>query len=477
MKLNIIPREEALQKEVLIIVSREDSGLATSLLENDKEKPYLQKMQDLQKEHIYINRLNQFVHIFFTARGKGGYKLQEAMRKAGHKLYKEIQEYSAVEVAIVSDLHASRVLDFVEGFILSGYRFDRYKAQKKRYQPEHVYIAHPQIGKEKLQELLHVQDAVFHTRDLVNEPLNALNAEELAKRIQVIGSEAGYNTEIFDKRRIEILRMGGLLAVNRGSVDPPTFAVMEWKPENARNKQPYILAGKGVVYDTGGISLKSTKNSMDKMKVDMAGAATVAGTLYALAANNIPVHVIGLVPASDNRPGGNACVPGDVIRMHNGATVEVLNTDAEGRLMLADALSFAQRYDPALVIDVATLTGSAAIALGNQGAVFMGTADNSMKKLLAESGNRTHERLVEFPLWEEYDAMLQSDIADMKNVGGREAGAITAGKFLQRFTNYPWLHIDIAGPAWLPNEDSYRGKGASGIGVRLLYDFFTNPNL
>jgi leucyl aminopeptidase len=268
--------------------------------------------------------------------------------------------------------------------------------------------------------------------------------------------------------------MGGLLAVNRGSQRPPTFNILEYKPANALNKQPIVLVGKAVVYDTGGLSLKPTPGSMDSMKCDMAGGAAMGATMYAIAKNKLPIHVVALVPATDNRPGEDAYVPGDVITMYNGMTVEVLNTDAEGRLILADALHYAKKYKPELVIDMATLTGSAVLAIGSVGSVIMGTAADETFKALQNSGEATYERLVHFPFWEEYGDMIKSHIADLKNIGGREAGSITAGKFLEHFVDYPWIHVDIAGPAFLDAESSYRSKHGTGVGVRLLYNFFKN---
>jgi leucyl aminopeptidase len=213
---------------------------------------------------------------------------------------------------------------------------------------------------------------------------------------------------------------------------------------------------------------------MDMMKCDMAGSAAVAGTMYAIAKAKLSVHVIGLVPATDNRPGENAYVPGDVITMYNGMTVEMLNADAEGRMILGDALAYAQKYNPELVIDLATLTGAAVAAIGTSGIVAMGTADEATKNKLKQSGNNVFERLAEMPFWDDYDEMIKSDIADMKNLGGPYAGSITAGKFLARYINYPWMHLDIAGPAFLTSRDNYRVKGGTGVGVRLLFDFLKN---
>jgi leucyl aminopeptidase len=256
-----------------------------------------------------------------------------------------------------------------------------------------------------------------------------------------------------------------------GSSEPPTFSILEWNPARARNKKPIVLIGKGVVYDTGGLSLKPTSNSMDFMKSDMAGAATVTGAMMAISRAKLPLHVIALIPATDNRPGYNAFAPGDVITMYNGSSVEVMNTDAEGRLLLADALHYAKQYQPELVLDFATLTGSAAVACGPEAICFMGTADKSIKDKIQHCGFEVHERLIEFPLWKEYGEYLKSSIADLKNLGGSSSGMITAGKFLEHFTDYPWLHFDIAGPAFLKSANHYRGREATGVGVRLLFDF------
>jgi leucyl aminopeptidase len=362
-----------------------------------------------------------------------------------------------------------------EGLILASYRFN--KLLKKNAQSAWELSTLEVIGlsSEEFQKLTSLKNAVYETRDLVNFPLLSLNASQLSNRIQTLGEKFGFSTEIFNQAKIKSLKMGGLLGVNKGSVDPATFNILEHKPRNAKNKKPYVIVGKGVVYDTGGLSLKPS-NFMDTMKCDMAGAAAVVGTFCALADDNVPAWVIGLIPATDNRPGGNAITPGDVIEISDGTSVEVLNTDAEGRLILADALHYAKKYDPKLVIDLATLTGSASRAIGPNAIVAMGNAGDEIWNDLVDSGNRTHERLVQFPFWDEYSELLKSDVADLKNIGGAEAGMITAGKFLEHFTNYPYIHLDIAGPAFLTSPHGYYGKGGTGIGVRLLHDFFSNIN-
>ncbi|MDF7811216.1 leucyl aminopeptidase [Hymenobacter sp. YC55] len=424
-------------------------------------------------------RLNQYSHHHYYIVAPATDKITphlaaEALRKSGHQLHAQLKADKVRQLYVV-DLTETGALSLAEGLALTAYQFEGYKTDEKSKKApdlQKLILVGSHITATQVQELAGVLQGVFLARDLVNAPLNKLNATQFAERMAAAGEEVGYHTEILDLVRIEALRMGGLLAVNQGSPEPPTFTIMEYKPAGATNAKPYVLVGKGVVFDTGGLSLKPTPNSMDMMKLDMAGGAVVTGVLYALAKNQVPLHVIGLVPATDNRPGGLAFAPGDVITMYSGLTVEVLNTDAEGRLLLADALAFAKKYDPELVLDFATLTGAAARAIGKEGIVAMGTAGDEWMHELKQAGHRTHERLVEFPLWDEYADHIKSDIADINNIGKGEAGAISAGKFLERFIEgYPWVHFDIAGPAYLTAPDSYRGKGGTGTAVRLTYDF------
>jgi len=299
-----------------------------------------------------------------------------------------------------------------------------------------------------------------------------MTAEMLASQVREFTGAAGVRVEVFGIRKIESLKMGGLISVNRGSLDPPTFTVLEWKPENYKNSRPLVLVGKGVVFDSGGLNLKPT-SYIEDMKSDMAGGAAVAAVIYMAARLKLPLHIMGFIPATDNRPGVRAYAPGDIIKMYNGKSVEVLNTDAEGRLILADALSYAENFDPSLVITVATLTGSASNTFGNQAIAMMGNADKSFFDLLSQSGETVHERVAILPFWDEYGDLLKSHIADLKNIGGKEAGAITAGKFLENFTSAPFIHLDIAGTAILNKDDHYRLKGGTGAAVRLLNEFLT----
>ena len=462
------------QNDSLVFVIDNQKQIPVNLFSKE-EQQYIEKKLKADTKTIFINQYYRMIVIYKLDPGKDRFSALEKCRKAGDLIAANVNKHLLTEVTIVDAARdEDAVLAITEGIALGNYQFLKYRKDKKK--EEHslrsILIQSKNLTSRKVELLQIVTDATCRARDLVNEPHSHQTATILAEEFKKLGKEAGFKTEVFNKSKIKSLKMGGLLAVNLGSVQPPTFTVMEWKPRKPKNKHPYVLIGKGVVYDTGGLSLKPTPNSMDYMKSDMAGSAAVACSMYAISKAKLPVHVIALVPATDNRPSENAYVPGDVITMMSGHTVEVLNTDAEGRMILADALHFAKKYKPELVMDFATLTGAAAAAIGSYGIVCMGTADEKTKDKLKDSGKNVHERLAEFPFWDEYEDLLKSDIADMKNIGGPVAGAITAGKFLQKYTDYPWMHFDIAGPSFLHALNSYRGKNGSGVGVRFLFDFF-----
>lgn len=364
----------------------------------------------------------------------------------------------------------------VEGFMLAGYRFTRYRTgeEARPFGVEHLVLLTDGSGVDGAEQGRVISEAVYTARDLVNLSPDEKTPGLFGEAILQEGRKWNYEVEIWGREMIEAEGFRGLLAVNRGSTEDPAFAILRWNPPDAINDRPIVLVGKGIVFDTGGLSLKPTKGSMDQMKADMAGAAAVIGAFQCAARLNLPVSLVGLIPITDNRPGENAFVPGDVIRMHSGKTVEVLNTDAEGRLVLADALSFARRFEPLLAIDLATLTGAAVVALGTVAAPIMTNnlpgATERLEKL-ERAGHRSGDRVHPMPMYDDYAKALESDVADLKNVGGREAGAITGAKFLEHFVSYPWIHIDIAGPAFLERADSYRPSGGTGFGVRLLADF------
>lgn len=414
----------------------------------------------------YIKLGEQF--IFFVKENED----LEKMRVAGHEIRKKLAK-SAEQIFISGK--GNSALALAEGLELSNYQFLKYfkDADKKRYQLKEITLLDTFEAKD-ISRLNNTTKAVYWSRDMVNEPLSYLTAPQLAKEIQSFENVENIKVTVFDKKKIEELKMGGLLAVNLGSIDEPTFTIVEYKPKNPKNKKPIVLVGKGVVYDTGGMSLKPTAGSMDLMKSDMGGAACMAGTIYAAAMNELDLHIIALIPATDNRPGGNAYVPGDVITMYDGTTVEVLNTDAEGRMILADALAYSNELNPELVIDAATLTGAAVAAIGQKAACLMGNAKQETMEALIKSGYNVHERLAQLPFWDDYAEEVKSTIADLKNIGGKYAGSITAGKFLEHFVKSPYVHIDIAGPAFLASEENYKGAGGTGTGVRLLNNFLEN---
>ncbi len=459
------------QSVVCILGKNEITGF---LHLSKSEKEYALRQLKEKEELVFINSYFKCTYLVKVKEGFTRFREKEEIRKAAAGMKKLVRSNNHSELVITShSTYKGAIEDFAEGLILSFYSFDKYKTKeenesKKDYPSKLLLVG--DVTSAEIKWLSDLTDAVYFVRDLINEPVNHLNAAALGKAIEKTGKSAGFKVEVLTKGKIEALKMGGLLAVNRGSVDPPVFCILEWKPANAVNKHPLALVGKGIVYDTGGLNIK-TGDYMTNMKGDMAGAATVTGVLYTAAKSKLPLHIIGLVPATDNRPGGNAYTQGDIITMHNKMTVEIGNTDAEGRLILADAISYASKYKPELIIDIATLTGSAASTFSNKAIAMMTNAPSKYVTLLEECGNEVYERIAQLPFWDEYGDMIKSDIADVKNIGGREAGAITAGKFLEKFATCPLIHLDIAGTGMLRKDDHYRLKDGPGSGLRLLAAF------
>ena len=467
MKLSI--SENILLQENLVVLVKTPQDIS-QYIKTEKVAAYaMKKLEEADK--VFIEQYPSTIFFVKVKDTLEPYKQKEYLRKAGKEICDILNKDKACTLQLTStEDNADLLLALAEGLVLSNYQFLKYKSTPEKNSLHELFFLSDKIKIEQVTELTNVSEATLLARDLVNEPVIYLTAEQLSEEIKKVGKEAGFSVNILNKSKLEELKMSGLLAVNKGSLNPPTFNILEYKSHKAKNFSPIILIGKGVVYDTGGLSLKPSE-SMEFMKCDMAGAAVVIGAITAAAKNKLPLHLIGLIPATDNMPGENAITPGDVITLYSGKTVEVLNTDAEGRLILADALTYAKQYKPELVVDFATLTGAAIRAIGPEGIVVMGNASEPIKQKFKLSGNEVYERLVEFPLWEEYEEQLKSDIADFKNIGGSNAGAITAGKFLEKFVDYEWLHFDIAGSAFLTAPDSYRGKNGTGAGVRLVYDF------
>ncbi len=461
----------------IFLISSDALPAEAAILPEEEAYVNQQRQGVKKKDWIAINRYSGWIYLVFVKQEENTSKRLEQCRRNAVNILGQLNTSGTESACLRSHgAQTEEILAFAEGMALANYQFLKYlkDSSEKQNSFKTLFVEHSASLTTQLLNHLNIQiEATLWARDLVNEPLNKLNAVDLAQIISEKLRSVGGKAEIFNKKKIESLKMGGLLSVNLGSIDPPTFTILEWKPDNAVNNQAVVLVGKGVVYDTGGMSLKPS-NSMDTMKCDMSGSAAVAAAIYAAAKAKLPVYLIALVPATDNRVNGNAYVPGDVITMFDGTTVEVLNTDAEGRLILADALAYAKKYDPQLVINFATLTGAASRAIGHQGIVAMQVKAKEPFVQLSIAGEEVYERLVEFPMWDEYKEQIKSEIADLKNIGGPEAGMITAGKFLEHFTDYPFIHLDIAGPAFISKRDGYRSFGGTGVGVRLMFSFLSH---
>jgi leucyl aminopeptidase len=401
----------------------------------------------------------------------------EIARIASAKAAVKVREMGISEFSILlfSNLNEGLIEAISEGVGLSLYSFNRYKTNddKEELKANQVTIL---INAEmtNIQSIVDrtslLVEAVNFARDLSNLPPNDCSPSQLASIALSIATEYGLKSRIVERYEMESMGLNGIVSVGKGSHYPPKLIILEYHGSNDDEK-PYLLVGKGVTFDTGGISLKDS-DKMDEMKFDKSGGCNVIAIMKAVASLKLPINVIGLIPSVENMPSSTSYKPGDIIKMYNGKTVEVLNTDAEGRLILADALAFGiSTYNPKAVIDLATLTGACIIALGTNVAAVIGTN----KKLIDELHNiseRTGEKFWELPLYEEFSEQIKSYVADIKNIGGRPGGAITAASFLSNFTNgLPWIHIDIAGTAWTQEgtyERSYNPKGATGFGIRTL---------
>ena len=370
----------------------------------------------------------------------------------------------------------------VEGAVLGGYQFTEYRSDNKDELKdlERMTVVEPRAAKvteikEGLRRGLACAEATIFVRDLCNHPSNVMTPTRIAAEAKRIGKERGVRVKVLEQRDAEKLGMGAFLGVARGSHEPPKFIILEYRGNgnawrNGRHAKPIVLVGKTITFDTGGISLKPAEN-MEQMKADMTGGAEVLAAVRAASRLRLPLHLIGILPATENMPGGRAIKPGDILTTLSGKTVEVQNTDAEGRLILADGLAYATRYKPAAIVDVATLTGACSVALGQFAIGMLGNND-ALKSRIQNAGNKAGERVWEMPLWEEYFEQLKSDVADMRNIGGRGGGMITAAVFLSKFVgDCPWVHLDIASTDWSERERPYIAKGPTGIGTRLLIQY------
>ncbi len=395
-------------------------------------------------------------------------------------LYIKIPNYADVKKYFVSEEYFYQT--FVEGLFYGNYKFDKYKTNRSEKANLNVFLTAeniPQLENAIANGFIAMEGVNF-TKDLQNEPAINLSPKEFANRLKKELSCRELKVTVFDEKEIAKRKMNGLIAVGKGSINPPQFIVLHYKPsvisrsKEKKRLRKIALVGKGIMFDSGGISLKPAAD-MWQMKADMSGAAVVAGTLLSALKMKLPVELYGIIPAAENMPSGSALKPGDIITTASGKTVEVDNTDAEGRIILADALHYASQLKPDMIVDLATLTGGCVVALGEFVAGLF-TKDESLADEIYKSGLTTYDRVWRLPLWDDYDFLNESDVADVKNIGGRWGSAITAAKFLENFVDksIPWAHIDIAGPACPNKLNNYTKPYMTGFGVRLLLDYITN---
>lgn len=409
----------------------------------------------------------------------------EGVRQAAANGIKQAHKLKAKNVATI--VHGAGVggLDVqaaaqatVEGSLLALYRF---AATKQEPEPPHTIdsltivefeqskVTAIEAGSRQAQA---IAAGVFLARDLVNMPPNVATPTKMADTAVTIANEHNLKITVGDRAWAAERNMGGFLAVAKGAGEPPKFIVLEHNA-GREDLDSIVLVGKGITFDTGGISIKPAAK-MGAMKADMGGAAAVLGAMKVVGAMNLPLHIIGIAPCTENMPDADAYRPADVITASNGTTIEIISTDAEGRMVLADGLVYAARYKPKAVIDLATLTGSCVIALGQGMAAGLFSTDNNLRDRLIAAGTAVHERVWPLPLWEDYKEAIKSDVADIKNSGGRFGGIATSAIFLKQFVDYPWVHLDIAGMALSEKDNSYTPRGGTGYGVRLLVEFLRN---
>lgn len=487
-----------------------DDGKAPTLTGHAKAVDTLTKgaVKDAYKAHLFSGGKGE-VHVMpgwddtrvlLVGLGKKDKADLETFRLAGAASIKKADALKATR--LVTGIHDSApgkdapvpacAQAVVEGMVLGRYKFDRFKSKGKdngngngrdddKGKPtvKDVHFATHEVTETNTVKA-HVTrgEAIAEgqcvARDLANSPGNVATPEWLANEAKRIGRDAGLKVTVLGMAEIKKHKMGGLLGVNQGSEKPPRLVVMEHKPRASKGK-PYktvVFVGKGITFDSGGISIKPSQ-SMELMKYDKCGACAVLGAMSMVGKLNLPIRVIGITAFTENLPSGSAYKPGDILTMANGKTVEVLNTDAEGRLILGDALWYAHRFKPDAIIDLATLTGAIAVALGSHYTGLMGS-DDKLVQMLVKAGKESGERMWHMPIGDEYQEMIKGSHADLNNIGGRGGGALTAGQFLHNFVEtdkVAWAHMDIAATAWVESDAPYTPKGCTGVGVRALAAF------
>ncbi len=475
---------EALAKQDAALL---DQSLGGSLSKLVQSKEFEGKANEVLLYHTQDKASAK--RLVLVGLGKKNQVTLETIRQALGSAVKRVRQAKVGSFAVVlptvrpegaSSLDVAQAM--VEGAILGSYQFTVYRSEAASGQDiGGMTILIPKKGQlrqvaEGIRRGVATAEATVFVRDLCNHPSNVLTPARVASEAKTLARAEGIAITILEQKEMERLGMGALLGVARGSQEPPKFIVLEYNGAKKKDERPVVLVGKTITFDTGGISLKPAEN-MEHMKADMTGGAEVLASIRAAARLKLPLRLISILPVAENMPGGRAMKPGDIVTTLSGKTVEVQNTDAEGRLILADGLAYAMRYKPAALIDIATLTGACVVALG-QFAIGMFGTDHALKEQVRKSGQKAGERVWEMPLWEEYFEQLKSDVADMRNIGGRGGGMITAALFLSKFVgDCPWVHLDIASTDWSERERAYVPKGPTAIGTRLLVQYLIDRSL
>ncbi len=450
------------------------------------QEEHLENMRKFGKNMIlYVNDGDKLLKIMLLGIGDNKKLNEDKFRQLGGMISLKAKELNFHDV-IISNFYSSstNVESMIEGLVLSLYEFNKFKEDKadkslptfyENYSVTIIATDDPHIKNEiEIGKIVNICEAVFYTRDLANSPPNVIDPNALANSAKTLEKMKNIRVEILNQDQMKDLGMNGIISVGKGSENEPKLIIVEYNNSIASKDKPIVLVGKAVTFDTGGISIKPS-DRMDEMKFDKSGGCTVLGIMKALGSLDLSINVVALIPAVENMPSGSSYRPGDIIRMYNGKTVEVLNTDAEGRLILADALAYGvAKYSPKYILDFATLTGACIIALGTNIAGIIGNDDKLINKLVSLSSN-TGEKIWQLPLSEEFSDLIKSNVATIKNIGGRTGGTITAAAFLSHFvSDVPWAHFDIAGTAWTQDgtaEKSYNPKGSTGFGIRTIIKF------
>ncbi|MDF0681403.1 MAG: leucyl aminopeptidase [Candidatus Nitrosocosmicus sp.] len=484
--------------EGLVVIGLDESNKDLIYLKkNTKLMDALNSHKFIHEEHLenigkfgkniilYMNDDDKIIKIMLLGIGDGKKLNEDKFRQLGGIISLKAKELNFHNV-IISNFYSSptNVESIIEGLVLSLYEFNKFKEDRadkslptfyENYSVKIITTDDSNLRNEiEIDKIVNICEAVFYARDLANSPPNVIDPNALANSAKTLEKMKSIHVDILNQNQIKDLGMNGIISVGKGSENEPKLIIVEYNNATASKEKPIVLVGKAVTFDTGGISIKPS-DRMDEMKFDKSGGCTVLGIMKALGNLDLPINVVAIIPAVENMPSGSSYRPGDIIRMYNGKTVEVLNTDAEGRLILADALAYGvAKYSPKYILDFATLTGACIIALGTNIAGIIGNDDKLIDKLVSLSRS-TGEKIWQLPLSEEFSDLIKSNVATIKNIGGRTGGTITAAAFLSHFVNdVPWVHFDIAGTAWTQDgtaDKSYNPKGSTGFGIRTIVKF------